>query len=109
MDKPLESDWKVFHKRVPEWRERYLDTADAEIASILSSRKGSPTDRFWEAKEKADGIANTLHILLDDHSRSKMDWALVLMYAHGFIGDDDLGEFSQPLAGRIRSASHLKR
>jgi hypothetical protein len=34
--KPLESDWKTFRKRVPEWRERYLMEKNREIIAILA-------------------------------------------------------------------------
>jgi hypothetical protein len=42
---------------------------------------------------------------LDGHSRSKMEWSLLLMYRHGLIKDADLEEFSEPLRGRILARS----
>lgn len=107
--KPLESDWKLFRKRVPEWRERYLETRNAEVVRILTDETKTPTARFWDAKEMIDGDAKRLHDLLDGHSRSKMEWFLFLMYGHGFIGDADLDGFSEELRERIRMQSDLFR
>ncbi len=108
MRKPLESDWKVFRKRVPEWRERYLETRNKELIRILADDGKTPTEQFWDAKEEIDNIAKRLVDLLDGHSRSKMEWFLILMYGHGFIGDDDLKEFSEELRERVRNAAALR-
>jgi hypothetical protein len=35
--KPKESDWKIFRKRVVEWRERYLDEFSEEFRADLLS------------------------------------------------------------------------
>ena len=43
MDKPLESDWKTFRKQVPQWRERYLEQQNRQIAAILAAPQESPT------------------------------------------------------------------
>lgn len=96
-DKPLESDWKTFRKRVPEWRERYLRVKNEEIVAILTDRDRSPTEQFWNAKEKMSDEARILVDCLDGHSRSKMFRYLLLMYRHGLVGDEDLEEFSAGL------------
>jgi hypothetical protein len=103
--KPLESDWKTFRKRVPEWRERYLQGKNAEIISILKDASKTPSERFWDAKEKMKKEAKILVDCLDGHSRSKMRWSLLLMYGHGLIQDSDLGEFSESLKEQILTIS----
>lgn len=105
--KPLESDWKIFRKRVPEWRERYLATRNSQLARLLTDESKTPTERFWETEEKINQDARLLVDLLDGHSRSKMFWYLLLMYGQGFIRDDDLDEFSEGLRERIRKSSIL--
>ncbi len=75
-NKPLESDWKIFQKRVPEWRERYLLRRDKEIVGILSDQSKTATKRFWNAKKRIREEARILVDCLDGHSRSKMEWYL---------------------------------
>jgi len=99
--KPKESDWKIFRKRVPEWRERYLSEKNKEIISILTDKDKTPTEQFWNAKEKMKEEAMVLVDCLDGHSRSKMTWYLFLMYRHGLIHDADLHEFSKDLREHI--------
>jgi len=103
--KPLESDWKTFKKRVPEWRDRYLMKKNKEIIGILTDQSKTPTDQFWDAKKKMEKEARILVDSLDDHSRSKMRWSLILMHGHGLIEDADLQEFSDELREIILAAS----
>lgn len=100
--KPLESDWKTFKKRVPQWRERVLEKKNGEIIGILSDESKTPTERFWDAKNRMKEVAKILVDCLDGHSRSKMEWYLLLMNRHGLIQDTDLKEFSEPLRELIR-------
>lgn len=100
--KPLESDWKIFRKRVPEWRERYLLKKNEEIVGLLTDEGKSPTERFWDAKERMKEEAKLLRECLDGHSRSKMEWYLLLMHTRGFVQDNDLEEFSEQLRELIR-------
>jgi hypothetical protein len=92
-----ESDWRAFRDSLVEWRERYLETTTQEIADVLQEEGASPTERFWNAKERIDEEATILRDCLDGHSRSKMDMHLVLMYRHGLIDDADLERFSDEL------------
>lgn len=97
-----ESDWKTFRRRVPEWRDRFLKAKNEEIVHLLTDDRKTPTERFWDAKQRMDEDADLLVELLDGHSRSRMDMYLILMYGHAFISDDDLAEFSQELQQRVR-------
>jgi hypothetical protein len=99
--KPQESDWKTFRKRVPEWRERYLEERNREIIGILSEEGKTPTERFWDAEERIKKEARILVDCLDGHSRSKMAWYLMLMHRYGLIRDEDLEEFSEALRERV--------
>lgn len=103
--KPLESDWKIFRKRVPEWRERYLRSKNDEIVGILTDKSRTPTERFWDANKKMKEEAKVLVDCLDGHSRSKMQWYLVLMHRRGLIQDSDLDEFSAMLRQLILTSS----
>jgi hypothetical protein len=107
--KPVESDWKTFRRRIPEWRERYLVKRNSEIAGLLIDESKTSTERFWEAEKKVGEVAKLLTDLLDGHSRSKMPWILLSMYGQKFIGDGDLKEFSAELHDWIRKLSNLSR
>jgi len=106
-EKPLESDWKTFRKRVPQWRERYLSRKNQEIITVLTDEQRTPTEQFWDAKAKMKEESKILETCLDGHSRSKMSGYLSLMYRYGFIGDADLDEFSGELRARILIASRV--
>jgi hypothetical protein len=101
MDKPLESDWKTFRKRVPEWRERYLAGQNRQIAALLADGEKTPTEQFWEAEKRINAVARILVDCLDGHSRSTMEMYLCLMYRHKMIRADDLEEFSGGIKERI--------
>lgn len=100
-DQPLESDWKIFRKRIPEWRDRYLHRANSDIIAVLNNNNGTPTERFWNAKERMDEEAKKLAACLDGHSRSKMYRFLSSMLRYGLIEEPDLTEFSEELQQRI--------
>ena len=46
-----ESDWKLFHKRLPDWQEAFMDRLNREYIRILTA-DGTPSDRFWKLEEK---------------------------------------------------------
>ena len=92
-----ESDWKSFRKHVPEWRERYLEKKNQEIVALLTDKGKTPTQQFWDAEKQMAKEARILTQCLDDHSRSRMNFHLILMYRYGMIHDEDLGVFSKEL------------
>lgn len=102
--KTRESDWKVYRKRVPDWRERYLDRKNQEIVELLTDREGTPTERFWKTLKKMKEEKHTLVECFDPHSRSRMLISLFLMHRHGIIDDADLNEFSTELQEWIRTS-----
>ncbi|NBB85442.1 MAG: hypothetical protein GVY12_04360 [Bacteroidetes bacterium] len=67
-----ESDWRVFRNRLAGWRERYLTTVTAQLADLLRDEDQTPTERFWEAKDRIHEEARILRDCLDGSSRSKM-------------------------------------
>jgi hypothetical protein len=101
----MESDWKTFRRRVPEWRERYLKIKNKEIIAVLTDEHKTPTEQFWGTMERMEKEAQILVDCLDDHSRSKMHWSLLLMHRHGLIQDADLEEFSDDLREQIMASS----
>ena len=65
--------------------------AGREIATIYTA----------DAKKKMKEEAKVLIDCLDGHSRSKMQWYLLLMHRHGLLQDSDLKEFSEELREQI--------
>lgn len=104
--KPQESDWKIFRRRVPQWRERYLERKNKEIVYALTNANRTPTEQFWDAERKISRQAKILVKCLDGHSRSKMLMYLMTMYGHGLIEESDLDVFSEELRDRILAFGH---
>ena len=104
MAKPLESDWKIYSKNVPEWRERYLTQKNGEIIAILSDREKTHTDRFWDAKRVMEDESRILRDCLDPHSRSNMVLSLCLMIRYKMVEESDLVNFSEELRERLLAA-----
>ena len=96
-----ESDWKLFRKQVPAWRERYLEQQNHTLRSLLDQSDQTPTAIFWQVKEFADEQARVLVNCFDGHSRSKMDEFLMLMIRHKVVKRTDLSEFSEELQARL--------
>ena len=98
---PLESDWKVYRKRVAEWRDRYLSRKNVEILAILTDEARMPTAQFWDTYEKMEKEARLLDDSLGRFARSQMMTNLMVMYQRGIVEDADLEEFSEELREQI--------
>lgn len=94
---PKESDWRIFRKRVPEWRERFIDVQIRHIVRVLNEENATSTERFWKANDLMKEKARILVQCLDGHSRSRMVMYLGLMCGHGLVFESDLKEFSEEL------------
>ena len=88
---------------MPEWRERYLQGVNRELVRLLSDPDRSSPDQFWDTKQKMKEETRILTKCLDGHSRSKVEWSLMLMLHHGLVKEDDLAEFSEELRERVLS------
>lgn len=73
-----ENDWKTFRKRVPEWRERYLQSVDQDLIRTLADPERTPTAQFWDTDQQMKEQARILRKCLAGHSRSKLDLAHAL-------------------------------
>ncbi|MFQ5637596.1 MAG: hypothetical protein ACE5IR_06325 [bacterium] len=82
-----------------------MSIKNQEVLAVLTDDNKTPTEQFWDAKQKMKEEAKILIDCLDGHSRSKMNWYLFLMYSHGLIQDADLEEFSQELRKHILASS----
>lgn len=98
----LESDWKVYSRLIPVWRDRYLQSKNNEFITILSQDDKTPTEKFWETKGRFDDEVKILDQCLGHHSRSRMWMSILLMRRFGLILDEDLDQFSESLRQDVR-------
>jgi hypothetical protein len=105
--KPKETDWKAFRKMVSDLRERYLKEKNKEISAILMDKGRTPTERFWDARERIEKERKILVDCLDGHSRSKLKQFMFLMYRHGMLNDLDLENFSEDIRNDIKRLSRI--
>ena len=91
-----ESDWKLFRKKLPEWKEAYMGKLNQEYAAILAG-PGLASDRFWELEKRINSDKRRTGVMVVGMSRSKMYQHLVELAYEGAIGPDDLDGFSEEL------------
>ena len=96
-----ETDWKLFRRRVPEWRERYLEQQNQALRALLEQPNQTPTTIFWQVKNFADEQARVLVECFDGHSRSTMERFMITMYRYRVIARADIDEFSEELQARF--------
>ena len=96
-----ETDWKLFRRRVPEWRERYLEQQNQTLRALLEQPNQTPTTIFWQVKNFTDEQARVLVECFDGHSRSTMERFMVTMYRYRVIERADMDEFSKELQARL--------
>ena len=96
-----ETDWKLFRRRVPEWRERYLEQQNQTLRALLEQPNQTPTTIFWQVKNFADEQARVLVECFDGHSRSTMERFMLTMYRYRVIARADMDEFSEELQARF--------
>ena len=100
----LESDWKLFRKKLPGWQEAYMEKLLDEYRSILDS-DGRASERFWALEKRINsdkedpGVqANVRRSWLRDNIMGLLrDDAITL---------DDLADFSPEL--RDEMAQYVK-
>jgi hypothetical protein len=72
---------------------------------MLLASKDTETDRFWGAQEEIEKEVKILQSCLDGHSRGKMWLHAGLMFRYGMLSEEDLEEFSEEFAAKIKRAS----
>lgn len=103
----IETDWKLFKKCIPKWRENYLTVKNKEIISTLTNENKTPTEQFWDAKDEMVKVSKILTNCFDELSRSEMIYKLMYMYNYGVISKHDLEEFSNELKERLYIMCHI--
>ena len=91
----LESDWKLFRKRVPVWQERYVGRLMEEYRAILDSEE-SYSEKFWALEKRIRQDKKSPGVIVDMR-RSTMQVELLQMLLQGVIQPSNLEGFSQEL------------
>lgn len=98
--RPLEKDWKLFRKKLPEWQEDYIAKLNGEYRKILAQDK-NPSDIFWELEERIWQDKKKTGVIVRGMSRSNMWGHMLNLLMEGAITLEDLSEFSEELRERM--------
>lgn len=104
----LASDWKLFNKYLPTWRENYLEKINRHIIEVFTNDKLSNTEKFWKVKKVMDDKEKILTDCFDNYSRSNMFIHIVMMCNNKVIGKADLSEFSSTVTDQIDKMEEIK-
>ena len=97
----IESDWKLFRKRLPEWQEAYMDKLNKEYIQLLAS-SGEASDKFWELEKRIKNDRHNVGVVAEMR-RSVMFPNLIDLLREGAITLDDLEGFSDDLKESLRA------
>ena len=93
-------DWKLYHERLPEWQEHFMERLVKEYMELLSS-PGNASDHFWELEERIRKDKKNPGVLLDVR-KSNAIWDIAAFVGRGIITMDELDGFSQDLIDAVR-------
>ena len=91
----IESDWKLFRKKLPDWQEAYMDKLNHEYIQLLTG-PGDASDKFWELEKRIKNDKHRVGVVADMR-RSVMFPNLIDLLRDGAITLDDLDGFSEDL------------
>lgn len=101
-DMPIEKDWKLFRKKLPDWQENFMDRLNQEYAAILAQKGKNPSDLFWELEGRIKQDKRMTGVVISENSRSNMYMHLCELLREGAISLDDLSDFSEELQEQFR-------
>ena len=94
-DNVIESDWKLFRKKLPKWQEAYMDKLNQEYIQILTG-PGDASDKFWELEKRIKNDKHDVGVVAEMR-RSVMFPNLINLLREGAITPGDLDDFSEEL------------
>jgi len=104
----LKSDWNLFNKYLPTWREKYLEQVNQHIIEIFTNDTLSNTEKFWKVKKIMDDKEKILTDCFDNYSRSNMFIHIMMMCNDKVITKEDLSEFSSNITDQINKIEEIK-
>ena len=100
----LESDWKLFRKKLPGWQEAYMEKLLDEYRSILDS-DGRASERFWALEKRINSDKEDSGVQANMR-RSWLRDNIMGLLRDDAITLDDLADFSPEL--RDEMAQYVK-
>lgn len=91
----IESDWKLFRKKLPGWQEAYMDKLNQEYIQLLTG-PGDASDKFWELEKRIKNDKHSVGVVAEMR-RSVMFPNLIDLLRDGAIAQNDLEGFSDEL------------
>lgn len=91
----IESDWKLFRKKLPGWQEAYMDKLNQEYIQLLTG-PGDASDKFWELEKRIKNDKRSVGVVAEMR-RSVMFPNLIDLLRDGAITPNDLEGFSEEL------------
>ena len=95
----LESDWKLFRKRLPDWQERHMEKLLREYATVIHG-DGNASTKFWTLEKRLRTDVKHAGVCVET-SRSLMIIVLLRLVKETVISAEDLDGFSDELKQRL--------
>ena len=103
---PLEADWKLFRKKLPDWQERFMDRLNHEYKDIIDG-PGLPSTKFWALEKRLRNDQRKRGVQAEI-SRSRLVENMGFLLAEGAISLDDLAEFSDEMIAQAKLWAGIK-
>ena len=98
-----EKDWKLFHEKLPEWQEAYMERLIKEYTELLAGDEAA-SDKFWALDKRIRADRQRLGVRVNEVTRSKLQNILTGLIIENVITEDDLQDFSEEL----RESTHQR-
>ncbi|MDO4921544.1 MAG: hypothetical protein Q4E64_06935 [Phascolarctobacterium sp.] len=98
----LESDWKLFRKRIGGWQEAYMGRLLQEYIQLLNAHEKAASEKFWELNARIKKDKRHPGVLIDLR-RSSMVYDIAVLVNDGAITVVDLDGFSDELKDKVKN------
>ena len=92
----VESDWKLFRKKLPEWQERHMQALLNDYSAIIAADGEDVATRFWKLERRIKKDVRHVGVCADMR-RSMMGQDLQCLLREKDITPKDLEGFSDEL------------
>ena len=95
----IESDWKLFRKKLPEWQEAYMEKLNKDYIRLLTD-PGNASDKFFALEKRISKDKRGTGVTAEMR-RSMMFSNFIDLLRDGVITLDDLEGFSDELREKL--------
>lgn len=96
----LESDWKKFRKKLPDWQECYMERLVKEYITLLQSEEKA-SGKFWKLEKRIKEDKNCPGVIIDMRRSTAIN-NIVNLVLNKVISLDDLENFSDDLKEAVK-------